>query len=152
MTKNTTAKNATSKNETKANATSAIVVRFNQDKGGIELEIPTGRRLTQSEKTELKELGFSWHRKNGYYYSRYTEERMAAIKDSFLKEAKFPAAAQEKKVATQAEALEKERAAARAAKPKKETKASAQEKRIENLEASIATLSSLMEKLIATQA
>ena len=148
MTKNTT---STKKENAKANATSAIVVRFNQDKGGIELDIPTGRRLTQSEKTELKELGFSWHRKNGYYYSRYTEERMAAIKNSFLKEAKFPAAAQEKKVATQAEALEKERAAARAAKPKKETKASAQEKRIEELEASIASLSDLMAKLIATQ-
>ena len=148
MTKNTT---STKKENAKANATSAIVVRFNQDKGGIELDIPTGRRLTQSEKTELKELGFSWHRKNGYYYSRYTEERMTAIKNSFLKEAKFPAAAQEKKVATQAEALEKERAAARAAKPKKETKASAQEKRIEELEANIASLSDLMAKLIATQ-
>jgi hypothetical protein len=148
MAKNTT---STKKENAKANATSAIVVRFNQDKGGIELDIPTGRRLTQSEKTELKELGFSWHRKNGYYYSRYTEDRMAAIKNSFLKEAKFPAAAQEKKVATQAEALEKERAAARAAKPKKETKASAQEKRIEELEASIKGLNDLMAKLIASQ-
>lgn len=145
--------NTTSKKEnaTAKAVTSAITVRFNADKGGIELDIPQGRRLTTSEKAELKELGFSWHRKNGYYYSRYSEERMAAIKNSFLKDSKFPAATQEKKVAAQAEALEKERAAARAAKPKKETKASAQEKRIENLEASIATLSSLMEKLVAMQ-
>lgn len=134
-----------------ANTTAAIVVRFNADKGGIELDIPQGRRLTTSEKAELKELGFSWHRKNGYYYSRYTEERMAAIKNSFLKDSKFPAATQEKKVAAQAEALEKERAAARAAKPKKETKASAQEKRIAELEDSIKGLNDLMAKLIASQ-
>ena len=139
------------KRETKANANEVITIRFNQEKGGIELAIPDGRRLTPSEKDELKTLGFSWHRKNGYYYTRYTEERMKAIKKSFLKDSKFPAAASEKKLSAAASELEAQRAAARASKPKRETKASAQEKRIEELEASIATLSSLMEKLVAMQ-
>lgn len=138
------------KRETKANANEVITIRFNQEKGGIELAIPDGRRLTPSEKDELKTLGFSWHRKNGYYYTRYTEERMKAIKKSFLKDSKFPAAASEKKLLAAASELEAQRAAARASEPKR-AKASAQEKRIEELEASIATLSSLMEKLVAMQ-
>lgn len=132
--------------EKKKTTTAIITVKFNQEKGGIELSIPDGRRLTSAERAELKELGFSWHRKNGYYYSRYTEERMAAIKKSFLKDSKFPAAKEEKKVSEAAHELAEQRAAAQAAKPKKEPKPS-QSARLDALEDNMAKLTELLMQL-----
>lgn len=138
----------TTTNTTKKTNTNAVItIKFNQEKGGIELSIPDGRRLTAAERQELKELGFSWHRKNGYYYCRYTEERMAAIKKSFLKDSKFPAAKEEKKVSESAHELAEQRAAAQAAKPKKEPKKSAQAARLDALEDNMAKLTELLTQL-----
>lgn len=128
--------------------TTVITVKFNQEKGGIELAIPDGRRLSTAERNELRELGFSWHRKNGYYYTRYSEEKMAEIKQSFLKDSKFPAATSEKKVAAAAQELEAKREAERAAKPKKETKKSAQAQRLDALEENMASISTMLAQLV----
>lgn len=92
-----------------------FIVRFNKAQAGIEVLIPDGRRLSGEEIEILKSIGFAWHRKNHYYYTKYTEEKMKLIKECFIgKDAQLPSKTETKVIAEMAAA------AAQKAKEKKE--------------------------------
>ena len=95
---------------------SKALIRYNAKQGGIELLFPEGRRLDDTEKKTLKDIGFVWHKRLGYYYTRYSAEKKELITASFVgHEAKFPAKG-EKETAARAAELAAERAAKAPAK------------------------------------
>lgn len=126
------------------------IIRFNKDAAGIELVIPSGRKLEQAELQVLRSLGFCWHRKNKYYYTRYTEEKMELIRASFLgKEAQFPAKTAEKVVKEMAAA--KAKAEAEAPKKARAPRAGSQAARLEVLEGNMAKLTEMFGQFLASQ-
>lgn len=137
------------------------VIRYNKAKAGIELVIPDGRRLSADELAVLRSLGFCWHKKCKYWYTKYSDEKMGIIKASFLgKEAQFPATTETKLMKQMA--AEKKATADKAAKnPVKTTKApkavakadtSDIEERFAAMEAKMAALVDAVTALAAMQA
>ena len=104
-------------------ATSKFIVRFNKAQAGIEVVIPDGRRLSGEEIEILKSMGFAWHRKNHYYYTKYTDEKMKLIKECFIgKDAQLPSKTETKVIAEMAAAAAAQRAKEKKERPaKKET-------------------------------
>lgn len=98
-------------------------IRYNKDRAGIELIIPDGRRLTADELGILKSIGFKWHKKSKYWYTLYSDDKMALIKETFLgKEAQFPAQTETKIIRQMAAERAEREAKAKASKPQKAKK------------------------------
>ena len=126
-------------------ATQAAVVRFNKEAGGIEVVFPDGRRLSSEEKGILKSLGFAWHRRNGYYYTHYTDEKYELVKASFLgKDSVLPAKIEQKVMAEIAAEARARREAKRAEQPKRNTSAA----KVDALEAKVDALTDAMTNLV----
>jgi len=116
----------------------STLVSYNRNAVGIEVRFPKDRRLTQSELNEVKELKLSWHRKNHYYYTRFSEEKLEAIKKSFIgKETTLPKATATKEMVK----LAAEKAASA---PVKKPRTSKTAEAIEQMQAQINQLTQLL--------
>lgn len=133
------------------------VIRYNKAKAGIELVIPDGRRLTTAELEVLRSLSFCWHKREKYWYTKYSDEKMEVIKASFLgKEAQFPAVTETKLMRQMAAEKASATRAAKERKPqsKKEsakTTDSDLEERFAAMEAKMAALVDAVTALAAMQ-
>ena len=138
-------------NTNKAAAAAKAVIRYNKEKGGIELVIPDGRRLLPEELAILKSVGFKWHKKSKYWYCLYSDERMKLIKETFLgKEAQFPATT-ETKIIKQVAAERAAREAKKAESKPKDKKPSKSDE-LEELKTAVAQLAEMMAAMMAQQA
>lgn len=119
------------------------IFSFNTDHCGIEFRVTDGRRLSNDETAILKSLGFAWHKKNHYYYTKYTDDKYELIKACCLaKDSQFPAKTKDKVMSEMAKSIA-------LSKPKKEPKPkSTQAQQIADLTAQVAELS----KVIMTMA
>lgn len=118
-------------------AETKVIIRFNKEQGGIELEFGKGVKLGEAEMNTLKEHGFTWHRKNHYWYSRYTAERIDWVRKTFKDEAKALTKTVEKSVA--------ETAAKKAAEaPKRAPKKKSASDEIAELREQIAALTKML--------
>lgn len=140
------------KNATNAKADARAVIRYNKEKGGIELILPDGRKLNQTELLTLKSLGFCWHKMQKYWYTRYSDEKMEVIRASFLgREAQFPAVSETKLMkqmaAEKAAAAAKKAETKKTATPKKATAAAAADERLANLEQQMAQMAEALTAL-----
>ena len=140
------------KNATNAKADARAVIRYNKEKNGIELILPDGRKLNQTELLTLKSLGFCWHKMQKYWYTRYSDEKMEVIRTSFLgREAQFPAVSETKLMkqmaAEKAAAAAKKAETKKTATPKKATAAAAADERLASLEQQMAQMAEALTAL-----
>lgn len=156
----TAAKRATQTTKTVAEPTTKAraVIRYNKAKAGIELVIPDGRRLTTAELEVLRSLSFCWHKKEKYWYTKYSDEKMEVIKASFLgKEAQFPAVTETKLMRQMAAEKASATRAAKAERKPSSKKAPAKtadsdlEERFAAMEAKMAALVDAVTALAAMQ-
>ena len=135
--------------KTNAKADARAVIRYNKEKGGIELILPDGRKLNQTELLTLKSLGFCWHKMQKYWYTRYSDEKMEVIRTSFLgREAQFPAVSETKQMAAEkAAAAAKKAETKKTATPKKATAAAAADERLASLEQQMAQMAEALTAL-----
>ena len=134
-----------------ANTTkSRMVIRFNKERAGVELVIPDGRRLTSDELSTIKSLGFIWHKKSKYWYTRYSDEKWELIKASCIgKDAQLPAVKETKlikQMAVERKAREEEKAKSKP-KSKKPTKT----EQFDELAAKVDKLAELVFKMAEMQ-
>lgn len=158
--RNAAAKRAAQTAKTAAEPTTKarVVLRYNKAKAGIELVIPDGRRLTAAELEVLRSLHFCWHKKEKYWYTKFSAEKMEVIKASFLgKEAQFPAVTETKLMQQMAAEKASANRAAKAEKKPSSKKVPAKaadsdlEERFAAMEAKMAALVDAVTALAAMQ-
>lgn len=112
-------------------------IRFNKAVGGIEI-VPEGR-LPEAEWRAANDIfksnGFQFHKKNSYWYTVYSEEKMAWVRKIFKPKGLTKA----DEAATKAKAEERAAQKASTKKPKKEDRVAELEKKLDALMALLAS-------------